>query len=82
MSVQKSAHEVRAYPVEVITQSTTRIELSIKSCVEAAERARDTYNEATRMVHMVDKYVVWWVIITSVLSSSLVATIIVWSIRR
>jgi len=82
MSVQKAAHEVRAYPVEVITQSTTRVELSVKSCVEAAERARKTYDAAQQLVRKVEWQMLLWVIAASMLSAMTTATIIFLKIRQ
>ena len=82
LSVRQSANEVRVYPAEVVTQATARVEQSVRQCVEASERARDTYNEATRLVGMVEKHIVWWVVLASVLSPTVIATILLWLMPR
>ena len=78
LSVKQSANEVRAYPAEVISQATAKVENSVKFCVEGAERARDVYNAAQHLVTMVEKHIVWWVIIPSILSPMVIAAILLW----
>jgi hypothetical protein len=82
LNVRQSANEVKAYPAEVITQATRRIEQSVKSCVEAAERARETYTMAQQLVSIVEQQIFWWVLATSVLSPTVIAAIILWLMRR
>lgn len=49
-SVQRAAHEVRGYPVEVVTQVTTRVEQSVKKCEDAAERASKVFRAAENYI--------------------------------
>ena len=81
LSVRQAANEVKGYPGEVITQATVRVEQSVRQCLEASERARNTYNAATQLVSMVEKQIVWWVITASVLSPLVIASIILWRLR-
>lgn len=81
LSVRQAANEVRGYPAEAIAQATLRVEQSVRQCVEASERARNTYNAATQLVSMVEKQIVWWVITASVLSPLVIASIILWRLR-
>lgn len=69
LSVRQSANEVRVYPAEVITQATARVEQSVRQCVEASERARDTYNAATQLVSKVERQMGWWVLASSFLTA-------------
>ena len=78
LSVQQSANAVKDYPAEVIKQSTARVEQSVKSCLEAAEKARHTYDAAVKLVSKVERQMGWWVLASSVLTSIGTAALISW----
>lgn len=42
-NVRASAHEVRGYPVEVISQASTRLEVCVARCEDAAKRASELF---------------------------------------
>lgn len=44
-SVKSSAHEVRAYPAEVVTQLSTRVEVCFARCEDAAARASQVFEK-------------------------------------
>jgi len=49
--VRSSANEVRTYPVEVVSQLSTRLEVCVARCEDAAKRAVETF-ETTKSTHM------------------------------
>ncbi len=44
-SVRASAHEVRGYPVEVVSQLSTRLEVCVARCEDAAMRAVEVFEK-------------------------------------
>lgn len=44
-SVRSSAHEVRGYPVEVVSQLSTRLEVCVARCEDAAKRAVEAFEK-------------------------------------
>jgi hypothetical protein len=44
-NVRASAHEVRGYPVEVVTQLSTRLEVCVARCEDAARRAAELFEK-------------------------------------
>lgn len=73
-NVQRAAHEVRAYPVEAVTQATVRIEQSVKACEKSAARAQEVYTEAARLVSKLEGSYIMWIVMASLLSAMAVAT--------
>jgi hypothetical protein len=49
-NVRASAHEVRGYPVEVVSQLSTRLEVCVARCEDAAKRAVEGF-EKTNTAH-------------------------------
>lgn len=49
-NVKASAHEVRGYPVEVVSQLSTRLEVCVARCEDAAKRATEGF-EKTNTAH-------------------------------
>jgi len=66
----------------VISQSTARVELSVKSCVEAAEQAKKAYKAAQVLVRKVEWQMLLWVFGASIISPMVIATIIFWKMRN
>lgn len=50
-NVRASANEVRSYPVEVVSQLSTRLEVCVARCEDAAKRAGEVFEKA-RLIHM------------------------------
>jgi len=55
-SVRTSAYEVRSYPVEVVTQLSTRLEVCVARCEDAAKRAGEFFDRSKGQCVKVEKY--------------------------
>jgi hypothetical protein len=55
-SVRSSAHEVRGYPVEVITKVATRMEICADTCEKAARRAVEVFEKTGSINDQVQRY--------------------------
>ncbi len=80
-SVQTVAHEVRGYPVEVITQVTAQIELMVKNCEQAALKAQQVYSSAQETVSHFNKHTMYMVLAASVISPLLMAVVLLFAWR-
>lgn len=81
LEVRKAAREVKGYPVEVITTVTARMEQCLSKCEQAAKRAQATYEIAQQFVIRADKTMAWWVVSASIMTSGLMALLLMlfWS---
>ena len=55
-SVRSSAHEVRGYPVEVVSQLSTRLEVCVARCEDSAKRAGELFDRSKTLCVRVEKY--------------------------
>lgn len=55
-SVRTSAYVVRSYPVEVVTQLSTRLEVCVARCEDAAKRAGELFDCSKGLCVKVEKY--------------------------
>ncbi len=81
-NVQRAAHEVRAYPVEVISQATARMEQCLNRCEMSATKAQQVYDEALKMVSEVNKYYWQWIICVALVSPMVMAALLFFIMLR
>jgi len=72
-SVRASAHEVRGYPVEVVTQLSTRLEVCVARCEDAAKRASDLFSQSQSIHAQMNRYHLA-LLFTSSITTSLIIT--------
>lgn len=76
-NVRSSANEVRTYPVEVVSQLSTRLEVCVARCEDAARRAVETFDHSKTMCIRMEKNYLWLLFMSSVLVSLITVAIFV-----
>ena len=73
-NIRTASSDIKRYPVEIISQVSTRLEQTLFTCEATAQRAKDHFIEATKLQEQSGKNFNFWIIVTSIASSLFAVT--------
>ncbi|MBF0480670.1 MAG: hypothetical protein HQK81_14575 [Desulfovibrionaceae bacterium] len=62
-SVRSAGHEVRTYPVEVVSQLSARLEVCVARCEDAAKRASEVFDLSKTTYSQMEGHSLWLLLI-------------------
>ena len=68
MEIQRTAKEVQSYPSNIIKAANFRMETCLRECEKSAKIAQESYGAASRLFSSLDKNLLFWLVVPSVLS--------------